>query len=210
MKKLLLIPFMLFLAFTIMACNSDSPETEIKEENGSNTPTPGENGKYLVLFTSRSGNTESVAKHITESLKCDILEVIPTTPFDEDYNSMLQRARNEQSAILQGNYPSINTSVENFNDYDVIFIGYPIWHGHMATTMQAFLHKHDEKLKGKRIALFATSGSSGISTSVSEARALCPEAIFTEALLLTSSTLGQTTSRVSTWLQLLNVSDKAN
>ncbi len=56
-----------------------------------------------------------------------------------------------------------------------MFVGYPIWYGSMATPMQAFLHEHASKLAGKRIALFATSGGSGISASIGEARSLCPE-----------------------------------
>lgn len=84
----------------------------------------------------------------------------------------------------------------------MIFFGYPIWHGSMATPMQTFLHGHASKLAGKRIALFATSGSSGISTSVSEARSLCPDATLMEhTLLLTSSTLSQMTTRVPAWLE---------
>lgn len=67
--------------------------------------------------------------------------------------------------------------------------------------MQAFLHEHAAKLAGKRIALFATSGSSGISTSVSEARNLCPDAtVIDRTLLLTSSTLSQMENRVTEWL----------
>lgn len=92
----------------------------------------------------------------------------------------------------------IRTTVEDFDNYDIVYIGYPVWYGSMAP-MQTFLHEHAAKLTGKRIALFATS-SSGISTSLSEARALCPDATFTETLLLTSSTLPQADSRVTAWL----------
>lgn len=212
MNKVLFISLMLLLTFQVSACGTETPDTDNTEqdENGNSNLIPGENGRYLVLFTSRTGNTESMAKIISGSLKCDLLEVVPTVPYDGDYNSMLQRARNEQSAIGQGNYPSIKTSVKNFDDYDVIFIGYPIWHGHMATTMQAFLHAHRSKLSGKQIALFASSGSSGIGTSVTEARTLCPDATFTETLLLTSSSLGQKESRIGAWLQKLNITVDAD
>lgn len=63
----------------------------------------------------------------------------------------------------------------------------------MATPMQAFLHLHQSGLSGKRIALFATSGSSGMSVSVGEARRLCPESeVLDQTLVLTSSALSQT------------------
>jgi len=75
----------------------------------------------------------------------------------------------------------------------------------LAFTVMACLHNHAEQLKGKRVALFASSGSSGINTSVNDARKLCPEATFTESLLLTSSTLGQLSSRITNWLKKIEV-----
>jgi len=196
---------------TVSACGSDSPEDEKPEieesgkNDGDDDDTPGEAGKYLVLFASRSGNTKSMANRIGELLNCEVMEVVPTTPYDSDYNTMLARAQREQAAIGQGNYPAINTTVENLETYDVVFIGYPIWYGHMATPMQTFLHTHAEKLKGKRIALFASSGSSGINTSVTDARNLCPDAEFTETLLLTSGGLSQLNTRIATWIEQLKL-----
>ena len=123
---------------------------------------------------------------------------------------MLNRAQEELAAIRQGNYPAIKTSVEDFGNYDIVFVGYPIWYGSMGTPMQTFLHNHASKLAGKRIALFASSGSSGISASVDEARTLCSGATFTETLLLTSSTLSQMGNRIRTWLETLGASRENN
>ncbi len=228
MKKILLIPFLLFAVLSMAACGggSDEPfapeQPEQPENSGGNNdsddddpskptnPTPGSNGRYLVLFASRSGNTERMANEICKQLDCDILEVEPETAYDNDYNTMLSRAQEELAAIRQGDFPPVKTLMENFDDYDIVFIGYPIWHGSMATPMQSFLHSHASKLAGKRIALFATSGGSGISTSVGEARNLCPEAEFTETLHLTRSTLEQMKSHVTSWLELMNVNDNNN
>lgn len=216
MKRFLLIPFMLLAMVSLAACGGsddnllppEEPEVPVEPTPGEDPeqPTPdggGGNGRYLVLYCSRTGNTERMAQQIQTSLNCDILVVEPQTPYDTDYNAMLSRAQAELAAIRQGNYPPISTSVESFEQYDTIFVGYPIWHGSMATPMQAFLHAHATKLAGKHLALFSTSGSSSISTSVGEARALCSGATFTETLLLTSSTLSQMSDRVAAWLQQL-------
>lgn len=220
MKKILLFASMLLAVISLSACSPtdndpfvpDTPEQPGNEDSDDNEPgeptdpTPGGNGRYLVLFTSRSGNTEQTANEIRKQLDCDILEVEPEMPYENDYNAMLERAREELDAIRQGNYPGIKTSVDNFDDYEMIFVGYPIWYGSMATPMQSFLHAHASKLAGKRIALFATSGSSGISASVSEARDLCPESEFIDrTLLLTSSSLSQMESRVAEWLEEIGV-----
>lgn len=221
MKRLFLIPFLLVATLSMAACGSpndgpvipEQPETPEQPGGGDdnddnpNTPIPGGNGRYLVLYASRTSNTERVAQLIQTTLDCDILEVEPQTPYDDDYNSMLERSQEELTAIRQGNYPPIKTSLDKFDDYDIIFVGYPIWHSSMATPMQTFLHEHAEKFAGKRIALFATSGSSGISTSVSEARNLCPDAmVIDRTLLLTSSTLSQMPTRVPTWLEEIGAS----
>ena len=127
--------------------------------------------------------------------------LLEQTAYDDDYNSMLSRAQSELAVIRQGHYPTIKTSVDNFDKYDMIIVGYPIWYGHMATPMQTFLHDNASKLKGKRIALFATSGSSSISTSVSDAKSLCADAdVLSRTLLLTSSSISDMSSRVASWL----------
>lgn len=219
MKKFLLIPFLLFAVLSMAACGggSDEPFTPEQPEQPENPgsgddsddnpdrPVPGGNGRYLVLYASRTNNTERVAQLIRTTLDCDILEVEPEVAYASDYNAMLERAQEELAAIRQGNYPPVKTSMESFDDYDIVFVGYPIWYGSMATPIQTFLHSHASKLAGKRIALFATSGSSGssgISTSVNEARSLCPDAtIIDRTLLLTSSGLSQMATRVPSWLE---------
>lgn len=205
------------------ACSEDEPLADGQEqttpgEEGNEGNESGEeegnvdgtNGRYLVLYCSRTGNTERMAQTIQSALDCDMIVVEPETPYEEDYNAMLDRAQAEQDAIEQGNYPAITTNVESFADYDIVFIGYPIWFGHMATPMQSFLHSHADLLAGKRIALFASSGSSGISTSERDAASLVPDATFEESLHLTSSTLGDMENRIPAWLEELGASREDN
>ncbi len=219
MKKILLIPLLLVAALSMAACggSSDEPFTpEQPEQPGKpggaddsddDPSNPAGNGRYLVLYASRTGNTERAAQLIRNTLGCDLLEVEPETAYDNDYNAMLARAQEELAAIRQGNYPPVKTSVESFDDYDIVFVGYPIWYGSMATPMQTFLHSHASKLAGKRIALFATSGSSGMSASIDEARTLCPDAtIIDRTLLLTSSGLSQMATRIPSWLEEIGAS----
>ena len=209
MKKLLLLPFLLLAVLSMAACGgSDNepftpgqPETPEQPGGGddtddSDTLAPEGSGRYLVLYSSRTSNTERMARQIRTALDCDMIEVEPQMPYENDYNAMLERAQEELAAIEQGRYPAVGTSVDSFDGYDIVFVGYPIWYGSMATPMQAFLHEHASKLAGKRIALFATSGGSGISASIGEARSLFVD----RTLLLTSSTLSQMEGRVAEWL----------
>ena len=221
MKKLFLIPLMLLatLVFT-SACSEDDPIQDDQEQTtpgeddgeegneGEGGNVDGGNGRYLVLYCSRTGNTERMAQTIQSTLNCDMVVVEPETPYEDDYNAMLDRAQAELDAIEQGNYPAITTSVESFDAYDIVFIGYPIWYSHIATPMQTFLHNHASLLAGKRIALFASSGSSGIGTSERDAATLVPDAVFEESLLLTSSTLGSMATRIPEWLESLGASSE--
>ena len=126
MKKNLSILFLLFIILSITACGKSdesfiSEQTENRNENNDKTDAPisGKNGHYLVLYSSRTNNTEHVAQTIQSILDCDILEVEPQIPYDDDYNSMLNRAQKELEEIRQGNYPAIKTSVDNFDNYDL-------------------------------------------------------------------------------------------
>ena len=225
MKKLFLIPLMLLATLVgAMACSEDALSGDGQEQtapggneeggNGDNEDAgnvEGNNDRYLVLYCSRTGNTERMAQTIRSTLDCDMIVVEPETPYEDDYNAMLDRAQAELDAIAQGNYPAIATSVESFDEYDIVFIGYPIWYSHMATPMQTFLHDHAGLLAGKRIALFASSGSSGSSgtgTSERDAATLVPDAVFEESLLLTSSTLGNMATRIPQWLESLGASQE--
>lgn len=212
MKKLFLIPWMLLATLAVTtACGETHPSSNEQQqtlpgdngndEEGSNVN--GADGRYLVLYCSRTGNTERMARTIQSTLDCEMAEVEPAVPYDTDYNAMLDRAQAELEGIAQGNFPAITTSVESLDEYDIIFVGYPIWFGHMASPMQAFLHDHAAMLAGKRIALFASSGSSGIGTSERDAAALVPEATFEESLLLTSGSLGSMATRIPAWLEEL-------
>lgn len=167
---------------------------------------PSGNGKYLVVYYSWSNNTKAVANELHTIVGGDLVEVTPTTPYTTDYNTMLSVGQQEINAIdNSGIYPAINTSVESFEDYDVVFVGYPLWYSRMATPMQSFLHTHAAKLSGKRIALFCTSASSSMSGTVADARRLCADATFLESLRVGSSSANDAHTSLVNWLSQIGV-----
>lgn len=167
---------------------------------------PSDNGKYLVVYYSWSNNTEAVANELHTIVGGDLVEVTPATPYTTDYNTMLSVGQQEINAIdNSGTYPAINTSVESFEDYDVVFVGYPLWYSRMATPMQAFLHAHAAKLSGKRIALFCTSASSSMAGTVTDARRLCADVTFLESLRVGSSSANNAHTSLVNWLGQIGV-----
>jgi flavodoxin len=194
MKRFLLIP-LLALSFTITIC----AQTGGTQNNSGQTAPQG--GKSLIVFYSWSGNSRTIANNLKSITGGDIVEITPATPYTRNYNQMLDVTRQEIAAIdNSGTYPAINNPASSIAGYDTVFIIYPLWWSRMATPIQAFLRNQSIQLRGKTIALVCTSGSSGISQTVADARRLCPESIFTEDLHIRSSSVSNAGNLLSAWL----------
>ena len=202
---LLTVCMALFISFQLMGCSKNNTGNE--PEKPEQPEQPSENLKTLVVYYSWSGNSRSIANELRSILNCDVVEILPATPYTTDYNTMLNVAQSEISAIdANGSYPAITNNLDSIGDYDTIFICYPLWWSRMSTLTQSFLHKHSEKLNGKTIALICTSGSSGISGTVADARRICPNSVFTEALHIRSANISNAQSLLTQWLETMNIS----
>lgn len=174
---------------------SDSSEpAESNEQNASSAPTETE-AKSLVVYFSWSGNTENVAKSIQSQTDSDIFELIHETPYSDDYNAVVNFAQEEQKNNAR---PAISGSVENMEQYDVIYVGYPNWSGDMPMILYTFFDTYD--LSGKTIAPFCTSGGSGLSNTVNEIKELEPNATVTDGLHIGSGSSSNPDNAVSEWL----------
>lgn len=132
------------------------------EENNTET----ENGKTLVVYFSAQGHTEEVAQKIANNLGADIFEIIPVNKYNSndldwtDDNSRVTREHEDES--LRNN-ELVSTTVENWEEYDTILIGYPIWWGIAAWPVNTFVEAND--FTGKTVIPFCTSSSSGLGES---------------------------------------------
>lgn len=212
MKKFFLFFASIVLAVGMAACDSDEPEidngnpdTEIPSQPD-NPDDPGiGTGNYLVVWYSWSGNSKSLAEDLAELVDGEMIEIVPAVPYP-DYSATAQRYREELAAIENsGIYPEIETTVESFDDYDAVFLCYPLWGARMSTPTQGFLHKHRDKLAGKTLALVCSTASSGIDQTVADARRICPDALLTEALQVYSSQTNQARALLSDWLERIGM-----
>lgn len=145
---------------------TESDKTEASETEAEETaPAPEvQESKVLVAYFSATNTTEGVAERIANGLSADIYEIIPETPYtdaDLDYhdnNSRTTIEMNDPDAR-----PAISGSVENMGQYDIVFIGYPIWWGEAPRIISTFMESYD--FSGKTIVPFCTSGGSGIGSS---------------------------------------------
>lgn len=122
--------------------------------------------KSAVIYFSATGTTKEVAEKISEVTNSDIIEIIPTQKYtseDLSYNNDNCRANQEQND--ENARPEIQNKI-NVDDYDVIYLGYPIWWGTAPKIIFTLLDNYN--FNGKNVILFCTSGGSGISQSVSD------------------------------------------
>ena len=134
-------------------------------------PGEGETSSTLVAYFSATGNTENIANHLTAILGADLYEIVPEVPYtSEDLNYSSEDCRANQEQNDPDARPAIDGSVNRMENYEVIFLGYPIWWGDAPKIISTFLESYD--LTGKTIVPFCTSGSSGIGSSASALESL--------------------------------------
>ena len=116
--------------------------------------------KVLVLYYSQTSNTKAVAEEIATRLKSDIEEITLVEPYDTAFQATIERCKADRE---KGITPEINPLKSNIADYDIIFLGYPIWFGTYAPPIATLLDKVD--LSGKKVVPFCTFGSGGLESS---------------------------------------------
>ena len=150
---------------------TEQPTTEPSESSStapaeSEPETQPETGKTLVVYYSASGNTERVAKDIAEAAGADLFEIVPAELYTSDDlnwtnpDSRVSREHNDESLR---DVPLTTTEVPDWDSYDTVFIGYPIWWGIAAWPVDTFVKNND--FTGKTVIPFATSSSSGMGQS---------------------------------------------
>ena len=183
-KKLLTLSLAAVMALSLAACGgndrSDQSANQTQEEaappadTAENVAAPessgdgaaAADGNVLVVYYSASGNTETAANYIAQATGGDIFEITPAEPYTSDdlnwtdENSRVSREHEDESLR---DVELTTTEVENWDSYDTVFIGYPIWWGIAAWPVDGFVEAND--FSGKTVIPFCTSSSSGLGQS---------------------------------------------
>ena len=139
--------------------------------------------KRLVAYFSASGVTAKVAENLADAIGADIFEIQPEIPYTKaDLNWMDKKSRSTMEMSNPTSRPGIAVKRDNMDEYDTIFVGFPIWWYIAPTIINTFLEKYD--LTGRKIVLFATSGGSGFGNTVKELQPSAPGAEIVEGKLL--------------------------
>lgn len=185
-KKLLTLSLAAVMALSLAACggndssaddqsaNQTQEEAALPADTEENTAAPessgdgaaAADGNVLVVYYSASGNTETAANYIAQATGGDIFEITPVEPYTSDDlnwtddNSRVSREHEDESLR---DVELTTTEVENWDSYDTVFIGYPIWWGIAAWPVDGFVEAND--FSGKTVIPFCTSSSSGLGQS---------------------------------------------
>lgn len=152
-------------------------------------------GRALVAVFSYSGTTLTVAERIAEATGADLFRIETTDAWPDDYDAMTAQVQREQD---EGYLPPLAAAVQDWDAYDTVYLGHPIWWGQLPHVVRSFLAQHD--LAGKTAAPFSTSSSSGNAAALDALRELCPEADVREALHLTRGSLPGALDEVGPWI----------
>lgn len=205
MKKAIAILLSLTMILGLAACGNSASQTEQPstedtsveskaDTNSAENSTDMENTdnqdvqdhKVLVAYFSATGTTKGVAEHIANGLNADIYEIVPEDPYtDADLNYNDNNSRTTIEMNDPNARPAISGSVENMEQYDIIFVGYPIWWGEAPRIVSTFMESYD--FSGKTIVPFCTSGGSDIGSSASNLERLTSGATWLDGRRLNGS-----------------------
>ena len=212
MKKYLLFLMMAAAIVTFGACSpddkngSETPETETPdtpddggEDNpGGNPDTPGSESKILVVYFSWGGTTQRMAQEIVNQTEADLFRIEPVVPYPTDYTECTEVALEERDSNAR---PAIAAEVENWEQYDIVFIGCPVWWWTTPMIICTFAESYD--FSGKIVVPFCTYASTYRDETLARIVELTPAAEHLAGEGLTSGRINTETVRV--WLQEIEV-----
>lgn len=199
MKKIVLA--LLVMLFVIAGCSASNQGTENQVETDENTneqtndqTTTTDDSRILIAYFSRTGNTEEIANQINELVGGTLVKIETVEPYPDSYSETVDIAQQE---LEENARPAIQDLNIDMNDYDTIFIGYPIWWHDAPMAVYTFLEAYD--FTGKTVIPFCTSGGSDIDESLPGIEAAVSGATLLEGLTANDS------SDVQPWLENIGI-----
>ena len=205
-KVIIFIIALIIVAVTgisIYTLSKDDDNTTTANQQSDNTSVENnesdlEAGNVLIVYFSQTGNTETVANIIHDNVGGDIVKLETTEAYPSDYDELVDYAQQEQQEDAG---PELSTVIENIEQYDTIFLGYPNWWGDMPMAIYTFLDTYD--LSGKTIAPFITHGGSGLSGTPENIQEEELNASVTEGLAIDGDEASDSSEDVVEWLNSL-------
>lgn len=169
------------------------------ETSDPNNMTEEEANSTVVIDGKVFGNTQYMANVIRETTGADIFRIEPSVPYTTNHAKLIAQAQDEQDRKFR---PALKSKIENLQNYDIIFLGYPTWWYELPMPLYSFLEQHD--LSGKIIVPFNTHGGSGFSTTVSTIGKLQPKAtVRRDGLTISRDRIQNAKAEIVAWVNKL-------
>ena len=189
MKKLMAI-FMVAGMCILTACAARGSEKSSQS---------GEDSSVLVAYFSAQGHTRSLAEKVAKATNGDLFEIEPEQPYTEaDLDGWNDSARGTRESKDRSTRPGVKSHVDNFEKYDTIYLGFPIWWYTAPTIVNTFLEQYDTD--GKVIIPFATSGGSPIGETEKDLRVSAPKAVFKQGKVINN----YSQEEVAEWIKTID------
>lgn len=159
---------------------------------------PGKNYVSGNIVNLLVGNTERAAKVVQKITRADIHRINTVKPYPSDYKETVAIARNEQRNDAR---PALRGEVEDMEQYEIVFLGYPNWCSTMPMAVWNFLESYD--FSGKTIIPFCTHEGSGLGRSLEDIHKLCPDAKLGKGVALLGTTIQDAEDDIRRWLNSL-------
>lgn len=172
----------------------------IPETTNPNNMTTEEDNSVVVIDGEVLGNTQYMAYVIQEATGADIFRIEPRTPYPTNHSTLVDLAAEEQE---QNARPAIKERVTNMDDYDVVFIGYPIWWSDMPQILYTFFDTYD--FSGKTIIPFSTHGGSGFAGTPRTIQGLEPNATMLDGLTISRNNIQNARQEIIDWVNDLDI-----
>lgn len=157
-------------------------------------------GKTLIVYFSESGNTRNMATIIRELTGADLVEIEMQNPYSDNYSTLLDEAERD---LLANARPMLRTLIENMDEYDTVFVGYPNWYAILPMPVYTFLESYN--FDGKRIIPFCSHGNGMLGETVANICKSCPGADIREALSVTYNGGSSLRNEIQKWLTKHNL-----
>lgn len=171
--------------------------------------------RTLIVYYSYTNNVERIVNELRTQIEADVVEIEPAVK-GLDYAANNYAIGSAQISAIRNNpddaasYPAIDPVNVNFDDYDCIIIGAPLWWSNMAAPLQTFLFNHGKEMAGKNIGLIVSSASSGITGVEADAKRLIPDGNFlSPSLWIRSSQTSNAKTLLENWLKTIDYDNLA-
>lgn len=164
------------------------------------------NAKSIIIYFSRSGSTELLASKIEQLTDADMLEIVVKNPYSSNYQKTLSRANFERE---NQDYPELNMKLSSLDQYDTVYLGYPIWAMTLSHPMTSFLNVYGKNLSNKRIIPFMSEGGYGQGDSVQRIREILRQQgaignTFESSLVVDGNKVDHADNQINSWARRLN------